>query len=331
MVLKPGRYLYNIELGPASAVSEEQGKYVLRGEELFPAYDEIMSPDDIRSAERVATALQAIDWSFTADNTGFLTHDLHPYPAKFIPQIPGHCIAQLSMRGELVLDPFGGSGTTALEAVRLGRRALSVDANEVGTLIGRVKTCNLDHRAAKDLKAIRSMLITRLVDPPAADTLCKENSDFIPEISNIDKWFPTTSRGELALIKSCIAKMESEKARNMSLLRPVSNCLSCFLSGFGNTILEQTTLYTARRSSETFSMGARRYCDKYCQDTGGIALRGMQVFDGRCKGDGTWNTKTGFCRFDRHLSSLWKRQRLSSISSLSALVVGSRPTSARKD
>src|SRR3990170_5961547 len=140
---RAGKYLYETELGD-SLVREEGGKYVLRGEEEFPSYDEITCPDDLRSAKRVANAFQSIDWSFTTDDTGFLTHDLHPYPAKFIPQIPRTCIAQLSLPGELVLDPFGGSGTTALEAIRLGRRALSVDANAVGTLIGRVKTCNLD-------------------------------------------------------------------------------------------------------------------------------------------------------------------------------------------
>jgi len=215
---RAGRYLYEIELGADSLVLEERGKYLIRGEEDFPTYDEISSPDDLRSAKRVAAALQSIDWSFTTDDTGFLTHDLHPYPTKFIPQIPGHCIAQLSLPGELVLDPFGGSGTTALEAVRLGRRALSIDANAVGTLIGRVKTCNLNRTAAKDLHAIRSALSTRLVDLPDADTLCKKYSDFIPEIPNIDKWFPITSRGELAFIRSHIAKIESEKARDIVLL-----------------------------------------------------------------------------------------------------------------
>ena len=163
-------------------------------------------------------AFKSIDWSFTTDDTGFLTHDLHPYPAKFIPQIPGNCIAQLSLPGELVLDPFGGSGTTALEAIRLGRRALSMDANAVGTLIGRVKTCNLDRAAARDLHAIRSSLTTRIVDLPDVESICTENAEYIPDIPNIDKWFPITSRGELALIRSRIAKMENEKARDIAML-----------------------------------------------------------------------------------------------------------------
>lgn len=215
---KIGKNLYEIELNSGCSVMEHQGKYLLRGEEDFPAYVEINSIDEIRNEKKVAAALQAIDWSFTTDDTGFLTHDLHPYPAKFIPQIPGHCIAQLSLPGELVLDPFGGSGTTALEAVRLGRRALSIDANAVGTLIGRVKTSNLNRTASRDLRAIRSALSTRLVDLSVTDALCKENADFIPEIPNIDKWFSITSRGELAFIRSRITNMESKKARDIALL-----------------------------------------------------------------------------------------------------------------
>ncbi len=215
---RTARYLYEIELGPVSPIREERGEYVLRGEEAFPLYEEIASPDELRSAQQVATGLQSIDWSFTSADTGFLTHDLHPYPAKFIPQIPGHCIARLSMPGELVLDPFGGSGTTALEAVRMGRRALSIDANPVGTLMGRVKTCNLDQTAARDLHGIRSALATRLVDLSDTDVLDHDNSKHIPDIPNIDKWFSVTSRGELAAIKSRIARMESQKARDIALL-----------------------------------------------------------------------------------------------------------------
>lgn len=211
------KYLYETDLG-VSLVREEAGKYSLCGEEAYPVYDEISSPDDLRSTKYIAKTFRSIDWSFTTDYTGFLTHDLHPYPAKFIPQIPGHCIALLSLPGELVLDPFGGSGTTALEAVRLGRRALSIDANAIGTLIGRVKTGRLDKAAARDIHIIRSILTTCVVDLPDAASLCTENAKYIPSIPNIDKWFPVTSRGELALIRSKISRMESVKARDIALL-----------------------------------------------------------------------------------------------------------------
>jgi len=212
------RHIDQIELGFVPAISEESGIYELSSKASFPTYDEIESPEELRSAQKVARDLAAIDWAFSSEDTGFLTHDLHPYPAKFIPQIPMHVIARLSLRGELVLDPFGGSGTTALEAVRLGRRALSVDANAVGTLIAKVKTCNLDRSAATDLHAIRSLLMARFMDLSSPETLCAENETYIPEIPNMDRWFPPTSRGELALIRCRIGAMENHKARDLALL-----------------------------------------------------------------------------------------------------------------
>ena len=211
------RYLFEREFG-ASLIREESSEYSLREELGFPVYDEIISPDELRNPKGIAKTFEAIDWSFTNDETGFLTHDLHPYPAKFIPQIPGCCIAKLSLPGELVFDPFGGSGTTALEAVRMGRRALSTDANAVGTLIGRVKTSNLDRMAAKELHAIRSALTTRLADLPQPESLCNENANCVPDIPNIDKWFPITSRGELAAIRSRINKLKNDKAHDIALL-----------------------------------------------------------------------------------------------------------------
>lgn len=212
------KYLNQIDLSFTRSIYEERGEYILKSEDSFPTYEEIESPDKLRNAQETATDLLSFDWAFTKDDTGFLTHNLHPYPAKFIPQIPGHLIARLSLRGELVLDPFGGSGTTALEAIRLGRRALSTDANAVGTLIGKVKTCNIDRSTTMDLQAIRSVLTTQILDLPDPKKLCGENENNIPKIPNIDKWFPLTSRCELASIRSRISAMKNEKARDIASL-----------------------------------------------------------------------------------------------------------------
>ena len=212
------RYLYGTELVTGPAILENRASYGLFGNESSLFEDEMCLPIDLQDMGRVTEAFQSIDWAFTDADTTFLTHALHPYPAKFIPQIPEHCIRLLSTPGELVMDPFGGSGTTALESVRLGRRALSIDANPVGTLIGKVKSCNLDATTASDLRALQSLLATKVLDLPRSNDLCEEYRDWIPRIPNIDKWFPPTSRGELALIKSCISRVVSNTARDIAML-----------------------------------------------------------------------------------------------------------------
>ncbi|MPZ68586.1 MAG: DUF3102 domain-containing protein [Actinobacteria bacterium] len=49
------------------------------------------------------------------------------HPAPFPEELPRRCIALFSFRGDTVIDPFLGSGTTAVVAGRMGRRTLGFD------------------------------------------------------------------------------------------------------------------------------------------------------------------------------------------------------------
>jgi modification methylase len=60
-------------------------------------------------------------WS---DVTGQLRRD---HPAPFPPEIPRRLIKMFTFVGDTVLDPFAGTGTTALAAVELGRNSVSID------------------------------------------------------------------------------------------------------------------------------------------------------------------------------------------------------------
>ena len=57
------------------------------------------------------------------------------YRACYKPQLPRFFIERLSEPGDLVFDPFGGRGTTALEAALLGRRAASNDVNPLSEIL----------------------------------------------------------------------------------------------------------------------------------------------------------------------------------------------------
>jgi len=49
-------------------------------------------------------------------------YGIEPHPARYPPEIPEFFIKFLTERGDLVLDPFGGSNTTGWVAERLGRK-----------------------------------------------------------------------------------------------------------------------------------------------------------------------------------------------------------------
>jgi|GEM_PF-1145225 Predicted DNA modification methylase len=73
--------------------------------------------------------VKSVDWNFKDVETTYLSHSYHSYPARFIPQIPQTIIENFTSKGDFVLDPFCGCGTTLVESVLRGRRAVGIDIN----------------------------------------------------------------------------------------------------------------------------------------------------------------------------------------------------------
>ncbi|MGA9030153.1 MAG: DNA methyltransferase, partial [Methanoregula sp.] len=59
-------------------------------------------------------------------------YNIHKYWARKPDNIVAAYIERYSKEGDTVLDPFSGSGVTAIEALRLGRKAIAVDLDPVG-------------------------------------------------------------------------------------------------------------------------------------------------------------------------------------------------------
>jgi site-specific DNA-methyltransferase (cytosine-N4-specific) len=85
--------------------------------------------------------LSEIDWSFSRRERASAIEAIHPYPAKFIGDIPRALLGALTLpKNTVVFDPFTGSGTTLMEAQRRGVPSVGVDLNPIACLIARVKT-----------------------------------------------------------------------------------------------------------------------------------------------------------------------------------------------
>lgn len=62
-------------------------------------------------------------------DTGYLTHAIVSYPAKFIPQVVRYAINTYTEKEDWIIDPFAGSGTVGVEAVLSKRNAVLYDLN----------------------------------------------------------------------------------------------------------------------------------------------------------------------------------------------------------
>ena len=143
------------------------------------------------TSEDLPIRLEDVDWSFSDSTAGSLTHGLHPWPAKFIPEVPRAAIGLFSEPGDLVLDPFCGSGTTAVEAAVTGRRFVVADLNPLAVRIAEAK-CEVpnQYQAAELQHWIHGL---RVVDP-------EDYLHLVPDIPNRAYWFSDEVAAQLAYL-----------------------------------------------------------------------------------------------------------------------------------
>ncbi len=151
------------------------------------------------------------------------THGIHKYPAKFFPELPRWLIKKYSKENDIILDPFGGSATTSIEALLNRRNSVSVDIDPFARFLSKVKTTKLDN---EELEIYSNILIKKITEFKINNELEK----YIPNFPYRDNWFNKEIIWELAFIKKSISELKISAELNnfflatfSSIIRNVSN------------------------------------------------------------------------------------------------------------
>ncbi|MDI6604992.1 MAG: DNA methyltransferase [Thermoanaerobacteraceae bacterium] len=125
------------------------------------------------------------------------THRLfNKYPTRYIPQVPRWAILKYSSPGDIVLDPFCGSGTTLVEALLNRRNGLAIDIDPFARLLTSVKTTRY---SAADIERI-DQIVNKIMN----NLTISASADAYPDIPNISKWFNEQAIERLAVLKTLI-------------------------------------------------------------------------------------------------------------------------------
>ena len=194
----PSNISYLVQYGKVRKF-ETNGVTKIDKYELLSYYNSIAKH---RAAEWKEKLGDDLNWSLSfgkykeAETTKHV-HRLHPYKGKFIPQLVEYFLDTHTdgfkrevffHKGDIVLDPFSGSGTTMIQASELGIHAIGVDISVFNTFIGNCKVGNydlsdIDIQTQRITKALKFFLEKKHIiafDTELTETLNSFNKEFFP-------------------------------------------------------------------------------------------------------------------------------------------------------
>src|SRR3989344_4989939 len=126
------------------------GKTLINLKDLKDYYASYLGQRELKWKKKIGND---VNWTLSFDHlrekdTTKHVHRLHPYKGKFIPQLVEYFIDShvddfkkniYFKPGDIILDPFSGSGTTLVQANEMGMHSIGVDISSFNCMIAQVK------------------------------------------------------------------------------------------------------------------------------------------------------------------------------------------------
>jgi 16S rRNA G966 N2-methylase RsmD len=152
---------------------------------------------------------------------------VHGYFTRQCWNVVAEYIKNYSKSGDLVLDPFGGSGITAIEAMMNGRKAINVDLNPMAVFM--VKSLVAVVKQSELLKAFEEVKLEYFNKEPKTKEEIERTLRKYPQpkklllpkgsdVDTVDKLFSDKQMSQLALLKSIIKNQKNDAIKDSLLL-----------------------------------------------------------------------------------------------------------------
>lgn len=146
-----------------------------------------------------------LNWALSFDHlrekdTTKHVHRLHPYKGKFIPQLVQYFIDDHTdsfktktffKKGDIILDPFSGSGTALVQANELGIHSIGIDISRFNCMITEVKLFDYDlYSLIEEIKKIQKAITSFETDT----NISNFERELFSELQKFNyKYFPSPS------------------------------------------------------------------------------------------------------------------------------------------
>lgn len=163
------------------------------------------------------------------------THPLYRYPGSMSPYLARALISVFSQPGQLVMDPFCGGGTTAVEAISLGRHAWCSDLSSLACFITRAKATPLSPQALHALEEWAEEMCQWVADSP--------NHLVVPLLLRGGAKYAPRTHGLLLAIRDSTKAIPVKPTRLLAqliVLRVGQICFHCRSTGPNPRILART-------------------------------------------------------------------------------------------